>query len=89
MHVIIPFNGWLQNCGEWSANKIIESGTILLASTKSHASGSLPPGLHKTGICGIQDTRQFIAGKTNDIENNEKKGGSQFLNIRQLMKNAI
>ena len=42
VHVIIPFNGWLQNCGEGSASKIIESGTILFASTKSHASGSLP-----------------------------------------------
>ena len=42
VHVIIPFNGWLQNCGEGSASKIIESGKIFLASTKSHASGSLP-----------------------------------------------
>ena len=42
VHVIIPFNGWLQNCRECSASKIIDSGIILLASTKSHASGSLP-----------------------------------------------
>ena len=46
-------------------------------------------GVHKTGIRGIQDTRQIVDGKTNDIENNDKKGGSRFLNIRQLMKNAI
>ena len=24
-------------------------------------------GLHKTGICGIQDTRQIVDSKTNDI----------------------
>ena len=49
------------------------------------------PGVHKTGIRGIQDTRQIVYGKTNDIENNDKKGGSkvQTLNIRQLMKKAI
>ena len=48
-------------------------------------------GVHKTGIRGIQDTRQIVDGKTNDIENNDKKGGSkvQTLNIRQLMKKAI
>ena len=42
VHVIIPFKCWLQNYGEGSTSKIIESGTILFASTKSHASGSLP-----------------------------------------------
>ena len=44
-----------------------------------------PPGVQKTGIRGIFD------GKTNDIENNDKKGGSkvQTLNIRQFMKKAI
>ena len=36
-------------------------------------------GVHKTGICGIQDTRQIVDGKTNDIENNDKKGGSKPL----------
>ena len=36
-------------------------------------------GLHKTGIRGIQDTRQIVDGKTNDIENNNKKGGSKPL----------
>ena len=34
------------------------------------------PGVPKTGIRGIQDTRQIVDGKTNDIENNNKKGGS-------------
>ena len=47
------------------------------------------PGLHKTVIHGIQDTRQIVDGKTNDKENIDKKGGSRFLNIRQLMKKAI
>ena len=47
------------------------------------------PGLHKTGIRGIQDTRQIVDGKTHDKENKDKKGGSRFLNIRQLMKKAI
>ena len=48
-------------------------------------------GLRKTGIRGIQDTRQIVDGKTIDIENNDKKRGSkvQTLNIRQLMKKAI
>ena len=48
-------------------------------------------GLHKTGIRGIQDNRQIVDGKKNDIENKDKKGGSkvQTLNIRQLMKKAI
>ena len=32
----------------------------------------LQPGVHKTGICGID-------GKTNDTENNDKKGGSKPL----------
>ena len=35
-------------------------------------------GVHKTGIRGIQDTRQIVDGKTNDIENNDKKGGSKL-----------
>ena len=39
-------------------------------------SGQISPGLHKTGIRGIQDTRQIVDGKTNDKENNDKKGGS-------------
>ena len=38
-----------------------------------------PPGVHKTGIRGIQDTRQIVDCKTNDIENNNKKGGSKPL----------
>ena len=42
VNVIIPFYGWMQNCREGSASKIIESGTILFESTKIHASGSLP-----------------------------------------------
>ena len=58
-------------------------------------------GLHKTGIRGIQDTRQIVDGETNDIENNDRfwqaqsnppfkmqKVGSRFL-IRQLMKKTI
>ena len=32
-------------------------------------------GVHKTGIRGIQDTRQIVEGKTNDIENKDKKVG--------------
>ena len=36
-------------------------------------------GLHKTDIRGIQDTRQIVDGKTNDSENNDKKGGSKPL----------
>ena len=57
---------------------------------KTHEPGG-GAGLHKTGIRGIQDTRQIVDGKTNDIENNDKKGGSkvQTLNIRELMKKAI
>ena len=35
--------------------------------------------LHKTGIGGIQDTRQIVDGKTNDKENNDKKRGPDFL----------
>ena len=46
-------------------------------------------GLHKTGIRGIQDTRQIVVGKTKNKENNDKKCCSRFLNIRQLMKKAI
>ena len=38
---------------------------------------------------GIQDTRQIVDSNTNDIENNDKKGGSRFHNIRQLMKKKI
>ena len=41
------------------------------------AGGWLAAGVHKTGIRGIQDTRQIVDGKTNDIENNDKKGGSR------------
>ena len=36
-------------------------------------------GVQKTGIRGIQDTRQIDDGKTNDIEINDKKGGSKHL----------
>ena len=46
-------------------------------------------GVHKTGIRGIQDTRQIVDGKTNDIGNNDKKRWVKTLNIRQLMKKAI
>ena len=37
-----------------------------------------PPGVHKTGIRGIQDTRQIVDGKTNDIENNNKQAGAEL-----------
>ena len=47
----------------------------------------LRAGLHKTGIRGIQDTRQIVDGKTNDKENNDKKGRSRFLNIRHEKSN--
>ena len=40
---------------------------------------SQSPGVQKIGIRGIQDTRQIVDGKTNDIENNNKKGGSKLL----------
>ena len=41
-------------------------------------SGMVPyAGVHKTGIRGIQDTRQIVDGKTNDFENNNKNGGSK------------
>ena len=36
-------------------------------------------GVHKTGIRGIQDTRQIVDGKTNESENNDKKGESKLL----------
>ena len=39
----------------------------------------LRSGVHKTGIRGIQDTRQIVDGKTNDIENSDKEGGSKPL----------
>ena len=39
----------------------------------------MKPGVHKTGIRGNQDTRQIVDGKTNDIENSDKKGGSKHL----------
>ena len=47
------------------------------------------PGLHKTGIRGIQDTRQIVDSKTNDKENIDKKRWVQISNIRQLIKRAI
>ena len=52
------------------------------------AQGSGGSGLYKTGIRGIQDTRQIVDGKTNDIDNNDKKDGARFINIRQLRKKA-
>ena len=36
-------------------------------------------GLYKTGIRGIQDTRRIVDGKTNDIENNDKMVGPDFI----------
>ena len=64
--------------------------TLLLITSDSHkrrttgARGSGGSGLHKTGIRGIQDTRQIVDGNTNDIENNDKKGGSRFINILEF-----
>ena len=39
----------------------------------------LPTSLHKTGIRGIQDTRQIVDGKTNEKETTTKKVGPNFL----------
>ena len=39
------------------------------------------PGLHKTGIRGVQDIRQIFDGKTNVIENDDKKKGPDFLTL--------
>ena len=36
-------------------------------------------GLLRTGIGGIQDTSQIVDVKTNDIDKNNKKVGSDFL----------
>ena len=38
--------------------------------------GHLNTGLHKTGIRGIQDNRQIVDSKTNDIANDDKEGDS-------------
>ena len=57
--------------------------------SKSPQEGGSQAGMHKTGIHGIQDTRQIVDSATNDKENNDKKGGVRFLNMRQLMKKAI
>ena len=45
-----------------------------------------PPGLHKTGIRGFQDTRQIVDGKTKEIENNHKKVGPDFLTKDNSLK---
>ena len=45
----------------------------------SHNSYMLASGVHKTGIRGIQDTRQIVDGRRKYIENNDKKGGSKPL----------
>ena len=44
--------------------------------------------MHKTGISGIQDTRQIADGKTNVKEIINKKGGCGFDIIRKLTKKA-
>ena len=46
-------------------------------------------GLHKTGIRGIQDTRQIVNSKTNDKENNDTKRGSRFDNKSQRLLKVI
>ena len=68
--------------------KVRSHGNLTQISGKSDQIWT-PAGLHKTGMSGIQDNRQIVDGKTNDIENNDKKGVSRFLNIRQLMKKTI
>ena len=58
------------------------SWPLLIGAESGHKTakvGSLRAGVHKTGIRGIQDTRQIVDGKTNDIENNNKKGGAKPL----------
>ena len=51
----------------------------------------VPAGLHKTGIRGIQDTRQIVDGKTNDFGKISIKAGHslEFDSIRQLMLKAV
>ena len=43
---------------------------------KRHQKTLFKTGVHKTGIRGIQDTRQIADGKTNDIEITTKKVGT-------------
>ena len=47
------------------------------------------PGVHKTGIRGIQDTIQIVDGKTNDIEKNDKKGGSKLQTLKERVHSEI
>ena len=49
--------------------------SLLVSFSVSGPSRGPLAGVHKTGIRGIQDTRQSVDGKTNDIENNDKKVG--------------
>ena len=44
----------------------------------SNLNPNLLSGLHKTGIRGIQDTRQIVDCKTNEILSDNKKVGQDF-----------
>ena len=46
-------------------------------------------GLHKTGIRGIQDTRQIVDGKTNDKENNDKQAGAELCQAEVKLKVVV
>ena len=45
---------------------------------------TLLAGVHKTCIRGIQDTRQIVDGKTNNIENNDKQAEAVLGSTSQL-----
>ena len=65
MWILLTQGGWwVQNLGK-PADPILEGSLI---SEKCVTS----TGLHKTGIRGIQDTRQIIDCKTSGMENNIK-----------------
>ena len=61
---------WKAVSRPWSSLNLL--GLFLFALSKGGG-----PGLHKTGIRGNQDTRQIGDGKTNDKENNNKKGAAR------------
>ena len=42
-------------------------------------------GVHKTGIRGIQNTRQIVDGETNDIENNNKQAGAELCQAKHSL----
>ena len=71
--------GWIKIQLELDA---IFNFSLSLSNIVRKGFGGSVAGLHKTGIRGILDTRQIVAGKTNDIENNDKSVGSRFVNNR-------